>query len=105
VSYAPKEGDVVTAVFAVKRKARGEMRDVERSAFGSVQQVTPKRVLAQTLKTSFLGFSKTDVWVPRESVRLATAKQRKQWEKAMEECDSLVNAFRDAYVSKEADCG
>jgi hypothetical protein len=100
--YAPKEGDVITAVFMVKRwcPSFAAHREVEKSAFGAVQRVTPKRVLVQTLKTSFLGFSKRDVWVPRECVRPASDRQRAKWDVAMKECDDLVRAIRDAYASE-----
>ena len=101
-SYEPKEGDVVVAEWNPIRNVGGQGQQTGklRHVFGEVQHVTPTRVKVQTLRTSFMGFSKKDTWVPRDSVRQATPKQRARWNRAIKQCNELVRAIRDAYVGE-----
>ncbi len=97
-----QRGAIVVAKFTTKRKHRwggGEIIKT-RGLLGEVQRVTETRVLVQTLKTGFFGFSKTDRWAPKATVKAATPAQVAKWKAAIAECDALVRAFREAHVGE-----
>lgn len=104
MSYLPQDGDVVTAEFYVVRKKRGYTDDRAtrklKQVFGCVQRVTPKRVLVETLRIGAFGFSRTDVWVPRESVKLGTLAHHEKWQKASGDCNAFARAVIGAYASE-----
>ncbi len=98
-AYVPKVGDVVTAEFPVKRTRGGRTVMTQRQVFGEVKHVTEKRVMVETLRTSFFGFSRNETWVPRGSVRLESKAAHAKWRKAIGDCNALVGAIREAHVN------